>query len=196
MNTDPLPQAIVVYGASSSQIAKQYKDAAFQLGQLIAQNGMSLITGGGRSGLMAAAIDGALDAGGHTIGILPRFMVERNWGHPALSEVIVTDGMHERKRTMASMSRAAIALPGGCGTFEELTEIITWRQLGLYHGNVVIANIGGYYDPLLEMLSRSIEQGFMHDDHAALWSVASSPALAVEAALKPYESRDFSQKIV
>lgn len=190
-----MKNAICVYGASSADIDPDYKDAAFRLGSLIARSGHTLVCGGGRSGLMAAAIEGAAAAGGATCGILPQFMIDRNWQHPMLTEIISTSGMHERKRAMADMSVAAIALPGGCGTLEELMEIITWRQLNLYRGNVVIADIKGYYSPLLAMLERTIEQKFMHADHRELWSVASTPEEAVAAALASPRGGDFSQKI-
>lgn len=188
-------EAVTVYGASSPLVAKKYKEAAYALGQAIARAGMDLVSGGGREGLMAAAITGALDAGGRAIGVLPGFMVERGWNHPALSEMITVGSMHERKRTMASLSRAAVALPGGCGTFEELLEIITWRQLGLYQGHVVILNVDGYYDPLIGMLDRSIAEHFMNDDHRRLWYVTDSVDDAVSRIVKPVEIREFSQKL-
>ena len=173
-------EAVTVYGASSPLVARKYKEAAYALGQAIAR---------------AAAITGALDAGGRAIGVLPGFMVERGWNHPALSEMITVGSMHERKRTMASLSRAAVALPGGCGTFEELLEIITWRQLGLYQGHVVILNVDGYYDPLIGMLDRSIAEHFMNDDHRRLWYVTDSVDDAVSRIVKPVEIREFSQKL-
>lgn len=188
-------KAVTVYGASSPLVARKYKEAAYALGQAIARAGMDLVSGGGREGLMAAAITGALDAGGRAIGVLPGFMVERGWNHPALSEMITVGSMHERKRTMASLSRAAVALPGGCGTFEELLEIITWRQLGLYQGHVVILNVDGYYDPLIGMLDRSIAEHFMNDDHRRLWYVTDSVDDAVSRIVKPVEIREFSQKL-
>lgn len=188
-------KAIVVYGASSEQISPRYKEAARRLGQLIAGRGAALISGGGKAGIMKASIEGAAEAGGMTIGVLPRFMVERDWQHPALSQMIVAESMHERKLTMAQMSTAAIACPGGCGTFDELMEIITWRQLNLYSGNVVILNTDGYYDPLLQMLQRTIDEGFMRGDHAGLWHVASTPEEAVELALAPADGKSFTQKI-
>lgn len=187
--------SILIYGASSNDIDASYKDAARQIGRLIAQRGLGVVCGGGRSGLMAAAIDGALEVGGRAVGVLPEFMVRNGWQHRALTEMIVTADMHERKRTMASMSIAAIALPGGCGTLEELMEIITWRQLGLYAGNVVIFNQNGYYDPLIEMLSRTISMGFMRGDHSALWSVALTPDEAVAKALAAPSVSQFTQKI-
>lgn len=188
-------KAICIYGASSSLIDVAYKEAAYRTGRLVAERGMNLVSGGGRSGLMASAIEGALDAGGKAIGVLPAFMIERGWHHPMLTETLTTSDMHERKALMAEMSTGAIALPGGCGTLEELLEIITWRQLNLYHGRVVILNVNGYYDPLILMLERTIEEGFMHEDHRALWSVATSPEEAVDIVTGPADVIEFSQKI-
>lgn len=188
-------KAIVVYGASSENINPRYKEAAHRLGQLIAENGATLISGGGRAGIMKASIEGATEAGGETIGVLPSFMVARSWQHPSLTQMIETETMHIRKETMAKLSTAAIACPGGCGTFEELMEIITWRQLNLYSGNVVILNTDNYYGPLLEMLQRTIDEGFMRGDHKGLWYVATTPEEAVEYALKECELKSFTQKI-
>lgn len=189
-------RGVTVYCASSSKIASVYFDAAHDLGRALAEAGLTVITGGGRAGLMATVIDAALEAGGETIGVIPGFMVERRWHHPRLSSMKVTESMHERKATMASLSRAAIALPGGCGTFEELLEIITWKQLGLYPGHVVIFNVDGYYDPLLAMLERSIEQHFMNEDHRSLFHVVTTVEEAVEIALCEIHHSQFTQKIV
>lgn len=187
--------AICVYGASSPDIPEIYLREARAAGRAIAFAGRSLVCGGGKSGVMAAAIEGAAMAGGTTVGILPQFMLDRQWQHPLLSEVVATPDMHRRKEEMARRSYGVIAFPGGCGTLEELLEIITWRQLGLFHGNVVIANIDGYYDPLLQMLDRTIRQHFMHPDHTSLWSIASTGTEAVELALRPTPRRTFTQKI-
>ncbi len=176
---------ITVYGASSDRIDSIYTDAARALGQEIARAGPPLVCGGGRYGIMGAATEGVLAAGGEAIGVIPGFMVERGWENPALSKMIVTDGMHSRKKTMATLSIAAIACPGGIGTFEELTEIITWRELGLWSGNIVILDTDGYYTPLLEMLGKAASLGFMRSGHQALWSVAHTPEEAVKMALMP-----------
>lgn len=188
--------AVTVYGASSPSIDPRYIDDARAVGDLLARRGVTLVSGGGRTGLMAAAIEGATEAGGHTIGVLPRFMLDRAWQHPALSDVIDTPDMHSRKQRMAALSTAVIALPGGVGTLEELLEIITWRQLGLYHGNIVILNTLDYYAPLLRMLRRTISRHFMNPDHATLWAVARTPAEAVTLALDtPPAARPYTQKI-
>lgn len=178
-----ITDAICVYGASSSRIDPIYKDAARQTGQLIAMSGCPLVCGGGRGGLMAQAIEGANSKGGLTIGVLPQFMIDRQWQHPDLGRMIATPDMHRCKQTMASMSRAVIALPGGIGTLEELLEIITWRQLGLYNGNITILNTAGYYDPLIAMLERTIDQHFMRQGSHNLWHLASTPEEAVEKSL-------------
>ena len=143
--------AVTVYGASSPNIDRDYLDAAREVGKLLAENGVELVCGGGRTGIMGSAIEGAIESGGTATGVLPGFMVERGWQHLRLSRMEVTPDMHARKEMMARMARGVIAMPGGVGTLEELLEIITWHQLGLYNGHVVILNINGYYDPLLEM---------------------------------------------
>lgn len=188
-------KGITVYGASSPDIDPHYTEVARQLGAAIAARGVPAICGGGRTGMMAAVIEGAVSAGGTAIGVLPHFMIERAWHNTALTQIVATDSMHTRKETMARLSFAAIALPGGCGTFEELLEIITWRQLGLYQGHVIIFNINGYYDPLLSMLQSSIDQHFMNPDHRRLWNVVTSVEEAMEIALRPVEYREFTQKV-
>ena len=166
-------RAVAVYCASSSSVPRIYLNDAHEMGTLLAREGYDLVCGGGYRGLMAASIDGVLEAGGNAIGVLPRFMVERGWAHSGLSRTIVTETMHERKMTMAQLSCAAVALPGGIGTLDELLEIMTWHQLHLYPGPVVIVNTDGYFDPLIEMFHRMIEQGFMRDGNIHATIVAS-----------------------
>lgn len=196
MKVTELVKGITVYGASSASIDPRYMEDGREVGRCVARAGLPLICGGGRSGLMAAAIDGATQMGGETVGVLPSFMVDRGWQHPQLTRMEITADMHSRKELMATMARGIIALPGGVGTLEELLEIITWRQLGLYVGNIVILNTMGYYDPLIGMLRRSIDERFMNPDHATLWQVTDDPARAVEIASQevPGEIK-FTQKI-
>ncbi len=167
--------SVCVYGASSASVDTVYHDAAFRLGQLLGARGIHVINGAGNTGLMRAVSDGALGEGGRVTGVIPRFMVEQGWYHTGLTELQVVDTMHERKRRMAELSDAVVALPGGCGTLEELLEIITWKQLGLYFGPVVILNTAGYYDALLAMLSRVVDDRFMRPEHARHWAVAATP---------------------
>lgn len=187
-------KGITVYCASSTSVDRIFFEAAESLGRKIAMSGVPLITGAGSMGLMGAVNDAAIAAGGETIGIIPRFMVERGWHHKHLSRIEITEDMHSRKKKMASMAKGVIALPGGTGTFEELLEIITWRQLGLYNGNIVILNIDGYYDNLLAMLETAIERKFMKPDHRSIWSVATNAANAVETALLTPVKTIFSDK--
>lgn len=189
-------RSITVYGASSPGVDDIFKDAAYMTGREIALGGYALTSGAGRTGLMAAAIDGALSAGGKTIGVIPRFMDERGWAHPSLTEKIVTEDMHRRKEIMLETAHSVIALPGGVGTLEELLEAITWRQLGLFKGNIIILDTDSYYSPLLQMLDNTISRHFMRYDHDSLWQVATTPAEAVALALAPdTHSAPFTQKI-
>ncbi len=171
---------VCVYAASSTRLAKIYVEAAEALGRLLARRGINVVNGAGCIGLMAATADAALEAGGTVTGVIPRFMVEQGWHHTGLTKLVETETMHERKRFMADLSDAVIALPGGCGTMEELLEIITWKQLGLYLHPIVILNINGFYDPLLEMFRRAIDGNFMREEHGDIWKVASTPEEAVE----------------
>ena len=173
-------QNVCVYCASSTQIDKKYFHAAEALGTLIAQRGLRLITGAGNQGLMNAVEEAALAAGAHVTGIIPTFMMDEGWHHTGLTELIETGTIHERKQMMADLSDGVIALPGGCGTLEELLEIITWKQLGLYLNPIIILNIDGYYDHLLEQLKQAIAENFMRDIHGDIWKVASTPEEAVE----------------
>ena len=131
-------------------------------------------------GLMCAVEDAVLEAGGKAIGIIPTFMMDEGWHHTGLTELIETQTMHERKQMMADLSDGVIALPGGCGTLEELLEIITWKQLGLYLNPIIILNIDGYYDPLLSQLQKSISENFMRAIHGDIWKVATTPEEAIE----------------
>ena len=173
-------QNVCVYSASSTKIAPVYFEAATELGRLLAIKGINLINGAGSIGLMAATSNAALQAGGTVTGVIPHFMVEQGWHHTGLTRLVKTETMHERKQRMAEMSDGVIALPGGCGTLEELLEIITWKQLGLYLKPIVILNINGYFDPLIEMLHRAIDESFMRCEHADIWRVATSAHEAVE----------------
>lgn len=167
--------SVVVYCASSAQISQCYFEAAALMGELLAENGITCINGAGKQGLMGALNDAVLRHGGKVKGVIPRFMVDAGWGHDLLTETIVTGTLHERKAAMADHSDAVIALPGGVGTLEELVEIITWKQLGLYHNPIILLNINHYYDPLLAFFDQMIDEKFMKSDSREMWQVASTP---------------------
>lgn len=173
-------RSVCVYSASSTRVPEIYVDATRELGRTLALHGIRLVNGAGALGLMRECADACLAAGGEVTGVIPRFMVEQGWQHDGLTELIVTEDMHTRKQTMAHLSDAAIALPGGCGTMEELLEIITWKQLGLYLKPVIVMNVGGYYDPLLQMLTRAAEERFMRQAHLDIWKTAASVTEAVD----------------
>lgn len=176
-------RAVCVYAASSTQVDEVFVQEARRLGRALAEQGLRLVNGAGCLGLMKACSDACLEAGGCVTGVIPRFMVEQGWHHTGLTELIQTDDMHTRKQTMADLADAAVALPGGVGTLEELLEVITWKQLGLYLNPIVILNTDGYYDPLLEMLHRAVDRRFMRPQHAAIWRVAATADEAVRLAL-------------
>ena len=189
-------QTVCVYCASSERTPPVYLEAAADLGRALAEAGIGIVYGGSSLGSMGRLAAAALDAGGNVTGVLPRFMDDLEWGHRSLTELRLVDDMHERKRTMLDLSDAVVALPGGCGTLEELFEAITWKRLGLYRGPVVLVNINGFYEPCLRLLSRCVEERFMDPKHAAMWQVAEL-AGEVVAALRsapewPADARSFA----
>lgn len=184
MDTTPR-KGITVYCGSSSGNNPAYLKAAVDLGRLIAKSGLPLYYGGGHMGLMGAVGREVIKNGGTAVAVIPQFMVERGWNDAMASSTIVTDSMHSRKHLMANMALGAIALPGGIGTFEELSEIITWRQLGLYDGNIVVLNINGYYDSWIEQMHTAVREGFFSRAHLDLFHVADTAADAIERALTP-----------
>lgn len=173
-------RTVCVYSASSPGLNDCYGEAARRLGELLAQHHLRLVNGAGAKGLMRAVADAVLSHGGEAVGVIPRFMVERGWHYPGMTRLVEVETMHERKQVMARLSDGVIALPGGCGTLEELLEIITWKQLGLYLKPIVILNTNGFYNPLLEMLERAIDQHFMRRQHGSIWQVAQTPDEAIQ----------------
>jgi len=166
---------ICVYAASSPQAAPVYMDAARALGENLAENGCSIVYGGGSQGLMGALADGALARGGEVIGILPKFMADLEWGHPGLTHLDLVEDMRERKHKLLTGSDAVVALPGGCGTLEELFEAITLKRLGLYFNPILLLDTNAFYAPLQAFLQQVIEQKFLNPEHAAMWSLVAGP---------------------
>ncbi len=175
--------SVAIYCASSNKIRPSYIDAAERLGAELAKHGLRLIYGDGGIGLMAAAARGALSEGGEVIGVIPQFMVDQGWNNPNSTQTIITQTMHERKATICDMADAMVALPGGIGTFEELLECLTWKQLGLHNCPVVILNTDGYYDRLLSCIEYMIEEQMMRPIHRDMFTVVSQPEDVIQAIL-------------
>lgn len=173
--------AVCVYCASSRTSHADYRHAARRLGEVLAGAGITIVYGGGAVGSMGALADGALAAGGRVIGILPRFMAELEWGHAGLTELQLVEDLRARKHAMLTLSQAAIALPGGSGTLEELLEAITLKRLGLYLNPIVLVNTRGFFTPLLEVLHRAVDEHFMDPRHLRMWQVVDTPEAVPEA---------------
>jgi uncharacterized protein (TIGR00730 family) len=189
-------RSILVYCASSRACDAAYHDSARRLGELLARAGCTVVYGGGRAGSMGALATGALAAGGRIVGVIPKFMVDLEWGHDDLTELHVVEDMRTRKHEMLTRATAVVALPGGTGTLEELFEAVTLKRLGLYLGPIVIVNTRGYYDPLIAQLEAAIGERFMDGRHAAMWTVVAEPEdvlPAIESSASWGEdSRDFA----
>lgn len=162
---------VCVYAASSAKVAPEFHAAARALGESLASEGCSIVYGGGSQGLMGSLADGALDKGGEVIGILPRFMADLEWGHPGLTQLELVEDMRERKHRLLTGSDAVVALPGGCGTLEELFEAITLKRLGIYFNPILLLNTRGFYAPLQGFMDSVIQERFMNPEHAAMWSL-------------------------
>jgi uncharacterized protein (TIGR00730 family) len=156
----PAIKAVTVFGGAASGHDPVCRETATALGRGLAEAGIAVIFGGGSIGIMGAVADGALDAGGQVIGIIPDFLARREVAHTAVSEMIVTDSMHSRKRRMFEMSDAFVTLPGGLGTLDETFEMITWRQLDLHAKPIIICDVGGWAAPFLALVDSLIGQGF------------------------------------
>jgi uncharacterized protein (TIGR00730 family) len=174
-------QSVCVFCAASQACDPAYLDAARRLGGHLARAQLRIVYGGGSTGLMGALADGAIAAGGNIVGVLPHFMEEVEWGHAGVSEMRLVDDLHERIKVMKETSDAFIALPGGCGTFDELFQAMTWKRLGLHLGPIVIVNVRGYFDACLAQLQRTIADRFMDDRHGTMWTVVSSEDDVIDA---------------
>jgi uncharacterized protein (TIGR00730 family) len=166
----PAPSSICVFCGARFGTDPAAREVAQRLGGLLAREGIAVVYGGGGVGLMGLVANAALKAGGKVVGVIPRFLLQREAGHPALSETVVVETMHERKLAMFERSDAFVVLPGGIGTLEEVFEVLSWRTLGLHTKPIVIVDQGGYWQPLAALLRASVEGGFAspsHLDHVA-----------------------------
>ncbi|HEX7685417.1 MAG TPA: TIGR00730 family Rossman fold protein [Trinickia sp.] len=154
-------KSVCVYCGSSMGAKPEYAQAAQAFGRALVDAGCSLVYGGGRVGLMGVIADEVLAAGGRVVGVIPELLVDKEVGHEGLTELHVVPDMHQRKRMMADLSDAFVALPGGAGTLEELFEVYTWAQLGYHKKAIGLYDIGGYYAPLIALLEHTVREGFM-----------------------------------
>lgn len=176
----PLPRSVCVFCGSSDRGSRAHRTEAARLGTLLAENGIELVYGGGRVGVMGVIADAALAAGGRVVGVIPEHLLRREVGHRQTSELIVTATMHERKATMFARSDAFVVLPGGPGTLDETFEILTWRQLGLHDKPVVICDSGGYWKPLVALIDHMVASRYVKSAFRAFFSVAAGPEAVIE----------------
>ncbi len=154
-------KSIGVFCGSSTGKNPVYQQAALELGKILAEKEIRLIYGGGSIGLMGTLADSVLSEGGEVIGVIPRFLYDKEVGHDGLTELIIVESMHERKQKMAEISEGFVAMPGGIGTMDELFEIFTWSQLALIRGPVALLNINHYFDPVITFLELMVSDGFL-----------------------------------
>jgi uncharacterized protein (TIGR00730 family) len=166
---------VCVFCGSNRGNQPVYLRAAQEVGQLLSQRGIGLVYGGGNVGLMGAMADACLGQGGRVVGVMPRALVEKEIAHLGLTELHVVESMHERKALMADLADAFIGLPGGYGTWEEFCEVLTWSQLGLHRKACALLNVNGFYDPLLAMANRAVEEGFLREVHRELLLADTDP---------------------
>ena len=164
-------RSLCVYCGASDRGRDSHRDAAVRFGAILAEAGVRLIFGGGRIGLMGLVADAALQAGGEVVGIIPKFLDQVEVGHTACTRLIVTDNMHERKQKMAEMSDGFVIMPGGLGTLDETFEILTWKQLQLHDKPIVIADVGGFWKPLVGLIDNLVAENYAKAENRALFSV-------------------------
>lgn len=173
-------QSICVYCGSADGLNPAYYAAALKMGQTLARSGIRLIYGAGKTGLMGAVADGALQAGGEVIGIIPTLLNTPQLVHAGLTRLEVVDTIHQRKARMSELADALVALPGGYGTLEELFEQLTWAQIGLHHKPIGLLNVMGYFDPVLALVQHALTEGFIYAEHCVLLVSSDLPANLIE----------------
>ncbi len=171
---------ITVYCASSPEINKVYFDATEKLGELFVKNNCEVVFGGGSKGLMGKLADAVLANNGKITGIMPQFMNEVEWGHKGVTDFVYTETMAQRKEKLIEKSDGIVALPGGCGTLEELLEVITFKRLGLFSKPIIILNTNNFYDPLKSMLERCVDENFMQAHHLEMWQFVDEPEQVID----------------
>ena len=182
-------KTITIYCGSADGVNPSYIDAAFATGRLLGERGITIVYGGGKTGLMGAVADGALAAGGQVVGVIPPNLNTPRLAYAGLTRLEVVGDIHLRKARMSDLAQAFMALPGGFGTFDELFETLTWSQIGLHRKPVGLLNTLGYFDPLLAMVEHARREGFIYDEHRGMLLAENDPAHLL-AALENYVAPD------
>lgn len=175
---------VCVFCGSQVGARPVYAESARRVGAALARAGLGLVYGGGRIGLMGKVADACLGAGGRVVGVIPEPLALKEIAHDGLTELIVVQGMHERKALMAARSAGFLALPGGVGTFEEFFEILTWAVLGLHNKPIGLLNVDGYFDPLLRLLDQAVTERFIRPEHLRLVRISDDPEGLVSGLLE------------
>jgi uncharacterized protein (TIGR00730 family) len=156
-------KSIAVFCGSKEGFNEAFREAAYQLGAILAERNITIIYGGGRIGLMGAVAEGALQNGGKVIGVIPHFLQTKEIAHEGLTELVLTETMHERKVKMHELSDGVITLPGGWGTMDEMFEMLTWGQLGLHKKPIALLNVNGFFDSLKVLMNNMVQEGFLNE---------------------------------
>ena len=173
-------KSVCVYCGSSNGVSPLYTEAARAFGRALVEHDLTLVYGGGKVGLMGVIANEVMSAGGRAVGVIPELLLDKEVGHKGLTELHVVPDMHHRKKMMADLSDAFVALPGGVGTLEELFEVYTWAQLGYHHKAVGVLNIDGFYDPLIGLLQHTVQEGFMRPAYLDLLQIENDPQALID----------------
>lgn len=180
-STQKIIRAVTVYAGSADGVSDVYYQAAFDLGRTLAERGLRLVYGAGKTGMMGAAAEGALQNGGQVTGVVNTYLNLPHLIHANLSALEVVENMHQRKARMSELADAFIALPGGYGTFEELFEMLAWAQLGLHNKPIGVLNTNHYFDPLLDLVQHALKEGFIYKEHPTLLLASDDPRALIDS---------------
>lgn len=186
---------LCVFCGSSAGHRPEYREAAHQLGRLLAEHGIGLVFGGGHIGLMGILADAILEGDGEAIGVIPQALVDRELAHNSLTTLHVVNTMHQRKALMADLADGFVGLPGGVGTADEFFEILTWAQLGMHAKPVGLLNVVGFFDPLLQWLDTCVREGFLAQEYRELLRIAAAPRDLLEMIMRHHPAPQTSKWI-
>jgi uncharacterized protein (TIGR00730 family) len=176
---------VCVFCGSGTGLNPVYSESAAKLGRLFAEASIRLVYGGGKIGLMGVVADAVIQSGGQATGVIPKFLMDKEVGHRGITDLEVVGSMHERKQRMADLADAFIALPGGWGTLEEVSEILTWKQLGLINQRVILLNTNRFFDPLLDQMRLMVKEGFLHAGNLNFLHVEKTPEQILSLLIEP-----------